>query len=97
MRKGHDSVRLREPDLVTSGAGKDIADAKISIKSATDKLNDAKASLEGAISSDNPQDSFKPIITAIREIKSDLMEVHRLLVHAIGELKGLRTGNSNEE
>lgn len=81
-------------DLDTTQAETNIADAKIALQSATDKLQEVQDSFEDVLSSDDPKDAFGGIVELFRGIKADLKEVHILLVHSIGELKGLRIGNT---
>ena len=44
------------------------------------------------LENDDPKEAFLVIKNTIKEIKSDLVEVHQLLVHLIGDIKGLRVG-----
>lgn len=81
-------------DLDTTSAEKSIAEAKTLISSASSKLEEAKSLSEDALSSDTPKDAFKEVIGLVRGIKSDLHEIHKLLRSIIGDIKGLRVGDT---
>jgi len=80
----------------------DIPKARADVALAKTKLADVEAELsylniEDIISSDNPKEEFKNVINSVKLIKDGLKEVHKLLVQTIGDIKGLRIGNTNEE
>ncbi|MEK7182771.1 MAG: hypothetical protein AAB694_01280, partial [Patescibacteria group bacterium] len=69
-----------------------VNDAKTKLGNAKDDLQDAKDGLEDVLSSNDPKAAFKQIGQTIRGIVRQLVEVHRILVHLIGDIKGLRVG-----
>jgi len=77
-------------DVDTTQAKADISQAKGLIADIKSDLNTAKTELEQVIGSDDPKAAFKTAIETVQGIKKNLIEVHRLLVHAIGSIKGLR-------
>lgn len=79
--------------------GIDVSAIQEDINRATSKLNEAKAdlataqaSIEEMLSAEDPKAAFANVRTAIRAVKNDLIEVHRILVHLIGDIRGLRVG-----
>jgi len=88
-----EKIKESSEDFDTAKVEEDVKDAKGLISSSTKDLENSKTLLENSLSSESPKDSFKEVVEVFKNIKTDLMEVHKLLVHAIGELKGLRIGN----
>ncbi|MBL7036894.1 hypothetical protein ISR94_03625 [Candidatus Microgenomates bacterium] len=86
-----------ESDINTTQAASDIAEAKVLLASASTSLTDMSAAMDSVLESDDPKNAFIEVRTILKDIKADLKEIHRLLVHSIGELKGLRVGDTNEE
>lgn len=70
----------------------DVAKAKDLLEGAQAKLETAKGEIEDVIGSDDPKAAFQEVIDTVQGIKKDLIEIHTLLVHAIGDIKGLRVG-----
>lgn len=68
-------------------AQKLIADAKV-------LLSEAKNNLENVLNSENPKEAFTVIRDSVRAIKDTLIEAHGILVKVIGDIKGLRVGNT---
>lgn len=87
-------IKEADPTADTSSAEEDIAEAKTKIAEAKDKLAEAQTELETTLESDTPREEFKAVIELFQGIRSDLQDVHTLLTHAIGELKGLRIGTT---
>lgn len=85
----------------------DITQIQADIEAAKDLLMEAKAdieaaeeSLEDVLTSEDPKEAFQIVKETILDIKSNLVDVHSLLVHALGDIKGLRVGateNAGEE
>ena len=74
----------------------DLNKAKESLASAKSKIEVLKSDFEKVLVSENLKESFKQVVQTAREIKKEFVEVHKLLVHIIGNLKGLRVGNEKE-
>lgn len=70
----------------------EVADAKTKLNKAKADLELAKSKLETVLTSDDPKSAFAEVRNLIKEVKSQLIETHRILVHVIGEIKGLRVG-----
>ncbi len=67
------------------------------LQKAKDLLAETEATLsvldvEIFLGSDDPKTAFAEVRERIQEIKLNLVEIHRILVHLIGDLKGLRVG-----
>lgn len=80
-------------------AGEDMTDVKEQVEDAKDKLaaaeddlQDAKDGLEDVLTSDDPKEAFAEVRDLIRGVVRQLIEVHRILVQVIGDIKGLRVG-----
>lgn len=84
-----------DEDIDTSSIKGKLEEAKALLDEARASLAAAESSLENALSSDDPMGAFAIIRETIQEIKNDLIEVHRILVHVIGDIKGLRVGQSS--
>lgn len=80
-------------DIDTSSAEKSLSEAKLKIIQAKTDISKLKADMESALSSQAPKEAFKTVRESLTKIKDELKEAHRLLVHSIGELKGLRVGD----
>ncbi len=87
-------IEANNEDINTEPIKKDIQNAKDRLLLATNKLNEAKIKIDDVLQSNTPKEAFAEVRDIIQEIKKDLVEVHRLLVKVIGNIKGLRVGNS---
>ncbi len=85
-------IETGDEDIDTASAKADVVQAKTLLAEAKADFEAAKDEIEDVIESPDPKAAFGQVIETIREIKSNLVEVHRLLVHAIGDIKGLRVG-----
>lgn len=79
----------------------DVTDIETQIASATTMLAEAKTALEAVktnlptvLESDTPKESFSVLKEELGAVKEQLKEVHSILVHVIGDIKGLRVGNT---
>lgn len=70
----------------------DVQKAKDLVAEARVSLEALKSNLEVALASEQPKDSFAVIREGLKDIRDNLVEVHRILVHVIGDIKGLRVG-----
>jgi len=91
------SIKEGEEDLDTTKAEDAIKEAKTTIEKAKLELTSLKARLEELLASDEPKLVFGQIQESLKTIKGYLKETHVLLVQTIGEIKGLRVGDTNEE
>ena len=88
-------IKASDTGIDTSVPEKDIADAKVLLSKAKAALDTAKGQLEGVLASETPKEAFSTVIDSVQGIKKSLTEVHKLLVHAIGAIKGLRVGQES--
>lgn len=87
-------IETNNENIKTEPIKKDIKKAKDKLLLATNKLNEAKIKIDDVLQNNTPKEAFAEVRNMIQEIKKDLVEVHRLLVKVIGDIKGLRVGNS---
>ena len=74
-------------------AKEDIQKAKELLATTNTEVKGLEAKIEVMITtSTDPKLAFEDVREAVKLIKDNLKEVHSLLVHSIGELKGLRVG-----
>ena len=91
------SIKEGEEELDTTKAEDAIKEAKTTIEKAKLELTSLKARLEELLASDEPKLVFGQIQESLKTIKGYLKETHVLLVQTIGEIRGLRVGDTNEE
>lgn len=84
-------------DVDTSDIHKQLEEAKEMLDAARQKKLAADDTLEDVLASNDPKTAFGVVREAIQEIKNDLVEVHRILVHVIGDIRGLRVGATDGE
>lgn len=89
-----DKIEANNEDIDTSEVVLKIEEAKTLLADAETDLEAADAGMERVLASDDPKAAFQVVRETVHEIKSDLMEVHRLLVSVIGDIRGLRVGGS---
>ena len=74
---------------------KDVATAKTKLDQTAAQLESIKTEAEKLIESETPKDSFTQIKESVTAVREALVEVHQMLVKVIGDIKGLRVGNSS--
>jgi outer membrane protein TolC len=86
-------VRIQSRLVKLEVEGKDVADEESQLNQARNELSKAKADftaakaeIEQMVSSDNPKENFSLVRNLIKEVKTKLIIVHRLLVHIIGDI-----------
>jgi len=82
-------------EIDTSVIKEDIDKAKTLLDDANLKLAAAQENIDAVIASDDPKEAFSVIRQTIKDIKDDLVETHKILVHTIGNIRGLRVGQSD--
>jgi HPt (histidine-containing phosphotransfer) domain-containing protein len=87
-----DKIESAKTNTDTSSIRDELNKAKENLSSARAAIADAKPSLEEILASDNPKEAFGTVRDLIKEVKTELIETHRILVHVIGEIRGLRVG-----
>jgi len=85
-------IEANNEDINTEPIKKDVQKAKDKLLLTTNKLKEAKIKIDDVLQSNTPKEAFAGVRNIIQEIKKDLVEVHRLLVKVIGNIKGLRVG-----
>jgi hypothetical protein len=88
--------KQQEPGIDTLEIENKIADAMSLLEDAKMDLEAASGNIDEVLTSDNPKEAFVEVRNIIKGIKTKLVEVHRILVHTIGDIKGLRVGNTSE-
>jgi len=92
-------LRLESRIAKMKSEGAQVKDVENQLKTIELKLAEVKNSLpliqakfEEILTSANPKESFKDAKILIADLKTQLKEIHKLLVHLIGDVKGLRVG-----
>ena len=95
-------IESRVAKIKAENPSKDVADIEVQIANAKSKLDlipakitTLKTDFEAVLTSTTPKEAFKKLLTDARSIKKDLVEVHKILVKVIGDIKGLRVGEEN--
>ncbi len=91
------SIKKNNEELDTTKAEDTIKAAKVTIEKAKTELASLKTQLEELLNSDEPKIVFGQIQESLKTIKDYLKETHVLLVQTIGEIKGLRVGDTQNE
>jgi len=84
------TLEKNNPGTETTSIHTQITEAKTKLAEAKTKLAALEIVVQEALDSDTPNDSFGVVREGISEIKGLLVEVHRILVHIIGDIRGLR-------
>lgn len=102
LEKLIDRIETRMDKIKTEDPSVDLSDEEDQLNDAKEKLNDAKDKMQGLkdefdtlLGSNEPKVIFKQVGKDLRDLKQDLVEVHRILVHIIGDIKGLRVGQGS--
>ena len=74
-----------------------VNQAQLKIDQAKTDLNIAQAAIEELLSAEDPKEAFVAVRKTIKEIKMNLIEAHRILVHLIGNIQGLRAGQEEKK
>jgi len=87
-------IETTNEDINTKVIKKDVQKAKDKLLLTTNKLNEAKIKIDGLLESNTPKEAFTEVRDIIKEIKQYLTDIHGILVKVIGDIKGLRVGNT---
>ena len=87
-------IEETEEEIDTANIHENLDTAKALLEESKDLLILAEEELENTLSSEDPKEAFEIVRETIHQIRDNLKEVHRLLVHVIGDLKGLRVGQT---
>jgi len=92
-------IESRLAKIKADDPAKNVTAIETQIKNAKDKLalvpakiDTLKTDFDAMLASTTPKDLFKTVLADAKAIKSDLKDVHKILVHVIGDIKGLRIG-----
>jgi hypothetical protein len=85
-------IEASDEELDITQAKADVTEAKNLLATAEASLQAAQDDIQTVIDNPDPKAAFGDVIDTIQGIKEDLIAVHKLLVQAIGEIKGLRVG-----
>lgn len=88
-------IKEENKDIDTTTVEAEIASAKSLLLDAQMDLEAASDNFEEVLESDDPKATFQLIKDTVMDLKSKLVEVHRILVSVIGDIKGLRVGNTD--
>lgn len=92
-----DKIASEEGDIDVADIQEQLGDASLLLVQAKLDLELANDSLEEVLLADDPKEAFIAIKDTIKEIKESLIETHRILVHVIGDIKGLRVGQGESD
>lgn len=84
-------------EIETASIREELDAAKDKLAEASAALSQAQTSLEDILLAENPKEIFIEVRDLVKGIKEQLIEVHRTLVHLIGDIRGLRVGARGEE
>lgn len=87
-------IEEEEEDLATGPITEQVNEAKAMLADAKADLEATKDNFEALLDSDEPKEVFNEVRGNIIDIKDALVEVHRILVNVIGDIKGLRVGTT---
>jgi hypothetical protein len=88
-------IEANNPNVDTNSIKKQVAQAKEKLTQTTNQLTEVKNQMEIIIESNTPHEGFLEVKGMIDKIRKNLVEVHQILVKVIGNIKGLRVGNTS--
>jgi hypothetical protein len=89
-------VKLSEnPDTDTGDVEDQLEEAKDLLSEVEAELEAANSSLEEVLDANDPKMAFEVMKDTIFDLKSKLKDVHSILVHLIGDIRGLHEGLGN--
>lgn len=92
-----EKIASENPDEDLTSIKADVEKAQVLLKETGDKISELETTGDELLESDTPKTVFEEIRKKLSEIKKGLVEVHRILVHVIGDIKGLRVGDDKNE
>lgn len=90
-------IKDKEEDINTTNVEKTVSESKVELEKAKADLSTLKTNFETMLDSEDPKEEFKNVKDSLKNIVEHLKSVHNLLVHLIGDIKGLRVGDLNNE
>jgi hypothetical protein len=88
-------IEQQDSNVDLSLIKKDVNSAKAMLDQAATESGSIKTEMEQIVESVTPKDDFNNIKESVTAVKETLIEVHQMLVKVIGDIKGLRVGNSS--
>lgn len=85
-------IESENEDIETVDVRETLDEAEVKLASASAALTEAETSLEDILAAEEPKEAFTDVRDLIKGIKQQLIEIHSMLVHVIGDIKGLRVG-----
>ncbi len=79
-------------NIDTTGVETSLMEAKSLLGQTEADLLAANSLLEEVLASDDPKLAFSVVAEAIKEIRINIVEIHKILVLTIGDIRGLRVG-----
>lgn len=83
-------IEFAEDGINTTDVKATLVTAKEKLDESETALAEVQAGFKDVLANENPKEAFSDIKDLTQGIKRQLIEVHRLLVHVIGNIKGLR-------
>lgn len=92
-------VKIEETDeaIDLEAVKTSLDEAKSALALVKIEITSLKESLDDMPEAEDPKVLFEEIRAALGEIKNDLKEVHAMLVKLVGDIKGLRVGDTKNE
>ena len=90
-------IKEANPEADFSVIEADLVEAKGLLADAQVKYDEAVDTIESLLESEEPKDAFEKLREEIKDIKDLLTDTHRILVHTIGDIKGLRVGLTGDQ
>lgn len=90
-------IESEDPEKNLDNINVQVDEAKQMLEEAQNKLADMVTNFNDFLTNEEPKAAFKQLGVDVRGLKSDLMKIHKQLVHVIGDIKGLRVGDNNSE
>lgn len=84
-----------DPDIDTGDVEDQLVEAKDLLSEVAAELEAANSSLEEVLDANDPKMAFEVMKDTILDLKSKLKDVHGILVHVIGDIRGLHEGLGN--
>lgn len=87
-------IESTESDINIETTKESLDEAKQKLALVKIEISTLKSNLETMLEADEPKKVFEEVKNSLDKIKDGLKEVHELLVKVIGEIKGLRVGDT---
>ena len=88
-------IEQEDENINTTLIKEDLASAKEKLDQTAVQLENVKTKMNEIIASETPKEGFVEVKEMVGEIRESLVGVHQILVKVIGDIKGLRVGNSS--